>query len=148
MDGYFLNGLFRGRGDRIGYMMTAYCCRPGNHLDRYGSCYDENVGASIIGEDHWRWSLEKIVCVCQYKTSCVDKGRCELSNKAFQETFDGNGETNPEFNHQENLCSRGLERSCGFVREANKTGFLLQRTVSQNLPWNQGRFQGREKTGL
>ncbi|CAB4030524.1 Hypothetical predicted protein, partial [Paramuricea clavata] len=35
-----------------------------------------------------------------YKTSGIDKGRCELNNKTIQETSDADEKThNPEFNH-------------------------------------------------
>ncbi|XP_028414918.1 uncharacterized protein LOC114538005 [Dendronephthya gigantea] len=53
--GYFLNGLYRNAdGDDVLHELhrieQGYCCKPNNHPNRYGLCYDEDVGTSFNQE--------------------------------------------------------------------------------------------------
>ncbi|XP_046863448.1 adhesive plaque matrix protein 2-like, partial [Xenia sp. Carnegie-2017] len=42
-NGYFLNGLYRTKGQRLHNIEEGKCCKPVNHPDRYGHCYNENI---------------------------------------------------------------------------------------------------------
>ena len=42
-----MNGLYRGYGNGLGDIEYGYCCRPKGHLDKYRSCYDEDVAVSF-----------------------------------------------------------------------------------------------------
>ena len=48
--GYFLNGLYRTSGHKLHNIEEGRCCRPSNHPDRYGSCYNEDVAVSFNTE--------------------------------------------------------------------------------------------------
>ncbi|CAB4009299.1 Hypothetical predicted protein, partial [Paramuricea clavata] len=48
--GYFLNGLYRTSGHGLHNIEEGRCCRPSNHPDRYGSCYNEDVAVSFNTE--------------------------------------------------------------------------------------------------
>ncbi|CAB3994031.1 Hypothetical predicted protein [Paramuricea clavata] len=48
--GYFLNGLYRTSGHSLHYIEKGRCCRPSNHPDRYGSCYNEDIAVSFNTE--------------------------------------------------------------------------------------------------
>ena len=53
--GYFLNGL--GRSDAENFLHNleyGHCCKPNNHPNKFGSCYDEDVGTSF---DQEGWSV-------------------------------------------------------------------------------------------
>ncbi|XP_046863419.1 uncharacterized protein LOC124457180, partial [Xenia sp. Carnegie-2017] len=41
--GYFINGLFRTNGQRLNNIEQGKCCKPVNHPDKYGDCYDEDI---------------------------------------------------------------------------------------------------------
>ncbi|XP_046863442.1 uncharacterized protein LOC124457205 [Xenia sp. Carnegie-2017] len=43
-NGYFLNGLYRTKGKRLHNIEEGKCCKPVNHPDKYGDCYDEDIG--------------------------------------------------------------------------------------------------------
>ncbi|XP_028403162.1 uncharacterized protein LOC114525901 [Dendronephthya gigantea] len=51
--GYFLNGLKRSNDTRLHAITGAHCCKPNTHPDKYGFCYDEDVGTSF---DQEGWS--------------------------------------------------------------------------------------------
>ena len=48
--GYFLNGLHISAANNLHNIEQGRCCKPRNHPDVYGSCYDENVGVSFERE--------------------------------------------------------------------------------------------------
>ncbi|XP_028410341.1 uncharacterized protein LOC114532951 [Dendronephthya gigantea] len=52
-EGYFLNGLYRSAGNYLHRIEYGHCCKPNNHTDQYGSCYEEDVGTSF---DQKGWS--------------------------------------------------------------------------------------------
>ena len=39
--GYFLNGLYINATNKLRKIEEGHCCKPSNHPDSYGSCYDE-----------------------------------------------------------------------------------------------------------
>ena len=46
-EGYFLSGLYRNDGKKLSNIIYTRCCRPGNHPNKYESCYDEDVQTSL-----------------------------------------------------------------------------------------------------
>ena len=52
--GYFLNGLGRSKDNFLHNIEYGHCCKPSNHPNKYGSCYDEDVGKSF---DQEGWSI-------------------------------------------------------------------------------------------
>ncbi|XP_028416275.1 uncharacterized protein LOC114540203 [Dendronephthya gigantea] len=47
-EGYFLNGLQHTIGaSNLHAIEYGHCCKPNNHPDQYGSCYEEDVGTSF-----------------------------------------------------------------------------------------------------
>ncbi|XP_028396174.1 uncharacterized protein LOC114520149 [Dendronephthya gigantea] len=52
--GYFLNGLGRSVAHYLYNIEYGHCCKPNNHPDHYGPCYDEDVGTSF---DKKGWSI-------------------------------------------------------------------------------------------
>lgn len=55
-NGYFLSGLFRNAGNQLFDISKGYCCRPKNHPDRYGLCYEEDVG-ELFNKAGWSGCL-------------------------------------------------------------------------------------------
>ncbi|CAB4024293.1 Hypothetical predicted protein [Paramuricea clavata] len=80
--GYFLNGLYRNKGQFLHSIEEGYCCRPNNHPDRYGLCYDEDVGVSFDREGWSNCSKPEYYITGVYRGSGenwlnnVDKFRC------------------------------------------------------------------------
>ena len=42
--GQFLSGLYISKAGNLHNIEHGRCCKPSNHPDRYGLCYDEGVG--------------------------------------------------------------------------------------------------------
>jgi hypothetical protein len=42
-DGYFLNGLYRSKGDNLHNIEEGKCCKPVNHPKLYEHCYHEYI---------------------------------------------------------------------------------------------------------
>ncbi|XP_046863735.1 neurogenic locus Notch protein-like isoform X8 [Xenia sp. Carnegie-2017] len=41
--GYFLNGLYRSKGQRLHNIEMGKCCKPVNHPNKYAHCYNEHI---------------------------------------------------------------------------------------------------------
>ena len=69
-----------------------------------------------------------------YKTSGIGKGRCELNNKTYQDTSDGDEETNPEFIHLIVEKVRKIDHAI-IVLTRNSCMLYPRHFTKQVIPW-------------
>ncbi|XP_028414912.1 uncharacterized protein LOC114537999 [Dendronephthya gigantea] len=87
--GYFLNGLRRSNDTKLRAITGALCCKPENHPDKYGSCYDEDVGSSFDQEGWSNCSKAGYYITGLYRGSGhwlnnIDKFRCCQNAKKYR----------------------------------------------------------------
>ncbi|XP_028403163.1 uncharacterized protein LOC114525902 [Dendronephthya gigantea] len=79
--GYFLKGLRRNNDTSLRAITGAFCCKPENHPDKYGPCYDKDVGSSFDREGWSNCSKAGYYITGLYRGSGqwlndIDKFRC------------------------------------------------------------------------
>ena len=79
--GYFLNGLYISAANKLSKIEEGHCCKPSNHPDSYGLCYDEDVTESFEKKGWTNCSKRGYYITGVYRGSGdwlkdIDKFRC------------------------------------------------------------------------
>ncbi|XP_020620861.1 uncharacterized protein LOC110058552 [Orbicella faveolata] len=79
--GYYLSGLYISMGVMLMDIERARCCRPQQHPDRYGDCYDEDVSTSFDSKGWSECARAGYLMTGFYKGNCdflhcIEKFRC------------------------------------------------------------------------
>ncbi|XP_046857355.1 uncharacterized protein LOC124450758 [Xenia sp. Carnegie-2017] len=67
--GYFLNGLYRSRGNRLRNIEAGKCCKPVNHPNKYGSCHYQYVKYNL-NKKGWTTCNGKKFYITGFKRDC------------------------------------------------------------------------------
>ena len=67
--GYFLNGLYRSRGNRLRNIEAGKCCKPVNHPNKYGSCHYQYVKYKL-SKKGWVTCNGKKFYITGFKRDC------------------------------------------------------------------------------
>ncbi|XP_046863970.1 uncharacterized protein LOC124457823 [Xenia sp. Carnegie-2017] len=106
--GYFLNGLFRTKGNNLHNIEMGYCCKPVNHPKTYGHCYYKSikyafnkkgwttcgrVGFYIAGlkrgRGNWLHNIDYLKCCRMFihacaRRPCKNGGLCKNIGTSYQ----------------------------------------------------------------